>query len=466
MMMFWIFLVIDLVTIGIFYAVYGKKWKYEDGALMGVHIPQSAAQSEEVISFIERYHKCSGRFYFWNVVASVLICALNFWYVSVFMIAWSIWLIELCVGAIGLLCVAHRKLYDMKVEKGWVGCGGSRILAADTKTSALSGKMGASPWWHLVCLGLVLLPCLLPGVRRYIAEVDGGWIFLFSGVFLSALFFVLQMIYRRTANKVYSEDSGVNQEINRMQKSAWSWALLGGDAVNVAAGLFIAQCMDGTDWIGAGALAVYIFLESIPPVFIIAAFIYVSRRKRALLNADSTPVYIDDDVYWKNGWYYNPNDRRLLVQDWMCSWNYTTNMARPAGKISMAIGFGILVIGLPLLCVIFLRIDFTPIALKAGDTQVEITSGYSDVEIDYEEILGVRLIDELPEDDYKRTNGSADGRMLLGKFRGRETGKCRMYLYVGYEPILEIQTEEWMIYVNSRIDGEAAGWYDKISAML
>ena len=133
MMMFWIFLVIDLVTVGIFYGVYGKKWKYEDGALMGVHIPQSAAQSEEVRAFMDRYHKCSGRFYFWNVAASMLICALNFWYVSVFMIAWSVWLVELCVGAMGLLCVAHRKLYDMKVEKGWGGCGGSRILAADTK---------------------------------------------------------------------------------------------------------------------------------------------------------------------------------------------------------------------------------------------------------------------------------------------------------------------------------------------
>lgn len=35
-----------------------------------------------------------------------------------------------------LLFATHRKLYDLKVEQGWVGSGGSRIMAADTKTSA------------------------------------------------------------------------------------------------------------------------------------------------------------------------------------------------------------------------------------------------------------------------------------------------------------------------------------------
>ena len=55
MMMFWIFLVVDLITVGIFYAVYGRKQQYCEGMLMGVHIPKSAAESEEVRS-IRRDH--------------------------------------------------------------------------------------------------------------------------------------------------------------------------------------------------------------------------------------------------------------------------------------------------------------------------------------------------------------------------------------------------------------------------
>jgi len=48
MMMFVIFLIVNVGTIGIFYGVYGTKRKYEEGMLMGVHLPGSAAESEEV----------------------------------------------------------------------------------------------------------------------------------------------------------------------------------------------------------------------------------------------------------------------------------------------------------------------------------------------------------------------------------------------------------------------------------
>ena len=45
MFMFLMFALIDLVVIGIFYAVYGKKRKYSEGMLLGVHLPLSAAES-------------------------------------------------------------------------------------------------------------------------------------------------------------------------------------------------------------------------------------------------------------------------------------------------------------------------------------------------------------------------------------------------------------------------------------
>ena len=40
MMMFWIFLAVDLFTLGIIYAVYGGKREYSEGMLMGVHMPE------------------------------------------------------------------------------------------------------------------------------------------------------------------------------------------------------------------------------------------------------------------------------------------------------------------------------------------------------------------------------------------------------------------------------------------
>ena len=61
MMMFWIFFIVDLFTIGIFYAVYGGKREYSEGMLMGVHMPRSAAESEEVSGIMRQYRKRRSR---------------------------------------------------------------------------------------------------------------------------------------------------------------------------------------------------------------------------------------------------------------------------------------------------------------------------------------------------------------------------------------------------------------------
>ena len=44
--------------------------------------------------------------------------------------------------------------------------------------------------------------------------------------------------------------------------------------------------------------------------------------------------YVDDDIYWKNGWYNNPRDRRWVVPSRMCSSNYSFNMGKPGVALS------------------------------------------------------------------------------------------------------------------------------------
>ena len=120
MMMFVIFLIVNVGTIGIFYGVYGTKRKYEEGMLMGVHLPGSAAESEEVKMLMKKYRTWTKWFYTLNLLAGIAVCGFCFWYISVFMIVWSIWLVEVCIGAILLLYRTHRKLYDLKMKNGWI----------------------------------------------------------------------------------------------------------------------------------------------------------------------------------------------------------------------------------------------------------------------------------------------------------------------------------------------------------
>lgn len=124
MILFFMFAAISLSITGIFYAVYGTKRKYSEGMLLGVHLPQSAADSGEVADFMRRYYRNTKIFYLANAVVGVLSCLLSFWYLSLFIIGWSVWILEFCAGAIALLYRSHRKLYDLKIEKGWIGVSG------------------------------------------------------------------------------------------------------------------------------------------------------------------------------------------------------------------------------------------------------------------------------------------------------------------------------------------------------
>ena len=63
---------------------------------------------------------------------------------------------------------------------------------------------------------------------------------------------------------------------------------------------------------------------------------YRLKLKRGWVDAASMR-YVDDDVYWKNGWYNNPDDRHILVQDRFNSMNYSFNYGRPAVKVILGI---------------------------------------------------------------------------------------------------------------------------------
>ena len=284
------------------------------------------------------------------------------------------------------------------------------------------------------------MPCIDADIRHYLVMSDDGWIFPVTGILVSFTFGILHTVILRMRNKVYSEDSDLNVEINRMQKNVWSWALVGSSLFNAAAYLVVVSGLDADGEIGAGMLGVYCIMETIPGFFMIGGFFYMRSRKEKLLRKNDRPLYIDDDVYWKNGWYSNPNDRRLMVQDWACSWNYTTNMARPAGKIFMFLALLFVAACLVWGCVQIWKIDFVPIELNISGKQVVITSGYSDYGIACDDITGVELLDSLPDDDYRKINGGEDQHKMLGRFKGEDTGKCRMYLYTGYTPVLEIMT--------------------------
>ena len=115
-------------------------------------------------------------------------------------------------------------------------------------------------------------------------------------------------------------------------KRAWAKAFLGADCWNCAAWLYLVLRRDQAGGLGQGDWFVYAALQLAAAVAAMLPWGNLIRKKRELLTADEQPVEVDDDVYWKNGWYENPGDPHLLVPNRLCDTNYTFNMARPAAR--------------------------------------------------------------------------------------------------------------------------------------
>lgn len=463
MMLFWILAITDLIMVGITWAVYGSSATYRDGMLLGVHLPESAISLSPVAQLTDNYQKHIRKFYLLHLVLGVVVAIPFFWLASIGITLWCIWFCVFLARAVSLLYSAHRQLYLLKLEQGLGNTTKEPFtVAADTRTAIHTQKAALPLYWHLLPLVMVFIPLFFSSVRNYIHADTTGLLFLVIWIAVWLLFLLIAWCYSKTGNQIYSAHSEINLAINMQEHRSWSWMFFFYSLCNSLA--FISELIflaNDLEWYWWSHLLFFIF-QTIPIVTIFVIYFRVKKKKAQILAADDAPIYVDDDYYWRNGWYNNPVDPRLIVPDRFCVTNFTTNMGRPAGKILTA-GLAVVVAGLLIwMCGLFLRMDFVPVQMSIDGTQVSITSGYTDTSFSTDEILDLQLLDSLPDDSFVRSNGSADGHQLLGVFRGKKTGPCRMYVELDESPVLSIQTDEYTVFLTAPTKIQAENWYQEL----
>ncbi len=199
-------------------------------------------------------------------------------------------------------------------------------------------------------------------------------------------------------------------------------------------------------------------------LFILAAILWMMKKRQELLKTEEPLSYVDDDIYWKNGWYNNPRDRRWVVPSRMCSSNYSFNMGKPGVRyLTGALG-SVIVIGVLWLVVVFFGMDFVRPQLSIDGNQVTVRSAEYGISFARKEIEDAELLENLPEEDFVRINGLSDSRQLLGKFKGEESGKAMFYIRRGETPVLKIKLPEYTVFVNSEESGKVQEWYEELSS--
>lgn len=280
---------------------------------------------------------------------------------------------------------------------------------------------------------------------------------------MEAIFWFVHVWYSHRENVVYSNDSKINLAVNRLTKRVWSGMWIASNYLMLLsmAILLIPLAVRGS----TTTLEFFLFLaiQITVIVLITASILWLENKRNDILSADRSPLLVDDDLYWKNGWYSNPDDKRFFVQDRMCSANFSMNMAKPAAKaITGTITAGTILL-LVWICAVFVRMDFVKPQLSIRGANVEVTAGMYDISFSRDDILETELLDSLPEEPLRRTNGAATNDYLLGKFYGNQTGECRLYIYRNVRPILAIRLPEYTVFINSKTPGEVEAWYDSLN---
>lgn len=457
-------LFVNLLVVGCFALVYGTKMKYENGMLFGIHMPKEAQKDPEVQSLMEQYAVRMKKFYWWNVAGAVLSGLLAFSYTSIFMFGWMFWIFEFTIGSMGCICRYHRKLYDIKVKNRWFAGTGANIVVIDTAASAQAEEKQIRALWHLPAFLIFVILCLMSEVRAWIQEETVHLLVPVTAFLVTGVFWGLHVWSNQRRCEVFSENSRKNTAVHVRERRMWAWILLVGTYTNLAGMGVLLWQISRKGYLDTVDLIICVLLSLAGGLFILAAILWMMKKRQELLKTEEPLSYVDDDIYWKNGWYNNPRDRRWVVPSRMCSSNYSFNMGKPGVRyLTGALG-SVIVIGVLWLVVVFFGMDFVRPQLSIDGNQVTVRSAEYGISFDRKEIEDAELLENLPEEDFVRINGLSDSRQLLGKFKGEESGKAMFYIRRGETPVLKIKLPEYTVFINSEESGKVKEWYEELSS--
>lgn len=457
--MFIIFLVTNLFCISSMYYSIQSDFEYNNGMYLGVHIPPEHSKDIYITGLISKSRQLLNKYQLINAIISVAICFINFYSLITFMLIFIIWIIQYCIIPGTIINSAHKKLYNYKLENNWLIETQKRKIYIDTQLYSDDTTFIQGNKLHFIMIAIQLLlfiPVILKRNETYFTSM----LILFNSsllVSLCALF--INTLLNRHCKKVYSTSSNINKKIYSMSKKYNTTATYLLSAINTFAWTFIVFLYFINRHIGNMEFYVYISLQIISTICFIIPLFMLQHKKNNIINSNEDIIYVDDDEYWKTGYYCNPSDSRILVPNRINTANYAFNYGRPAARLLSGA-----ILALTAGCFLWAFVTLIPfvnltINTKLTEDSVIITAASYKSDILFDEITELKLINELPDDDFFKSNGGATDEYLVGNFRGTLYKKAKLYIWCDKGPVLMICTNDATIFVNSDKDGEIEQLY-------
>ena len=414
--------------------------KFKKNIALGVTFPKEGQTDEGVLKIISDYKKemaavCAG------LVAAAVI--LMFIPMKSMMAVYMLWIDAAILLPFIPYVSANRKLKEYKAEKGWIS--EKHVVTVDTQ--ALGQIRFPEPWKFVPPVIVSLIPAFF--------DPQGAFIYIMFALFCTLFGFSCRFLFRRKAEMV-DANTELTQVLTRIRSANWGklWLLTSWFMSASSIACFMAVRKPVISFVFMGVITAAVCWAAIHMEM-------KTRRLQEKLTAGSgTDWYVDEDDHWLFGILYsNPSDERLIVNN-RIGLNSTVNIAKPAGKVLMALVV-ILFAAMPLFGVWMDRADAKPIVLKEENGIVSAASGFSEKKVQTEEIVSVELLEELPS-NMSRRMGSAMEHLIEGSFTS-EIGALTVQADPTVSPFILIETKDGKKYLfNTRDPSETRDFYENL----
>lgn len=159
--MFITFASANLITIGAMWYGFMSQYRYNNGMVLGVHIPSEHAEEPGVTEQVTNARRKMKRFHIINLILIMALSILCFFNMALYVIIWIVWIFAYIGAAIYFNAAMHRKLYDYKVAQGWLVEGQKKKVYIDTAVLTMTEKSAVPYRYHAVVI-LIEILCVLP----------------------------------------------------------------------------------------------------------------------------------------------------------------------------------------------------------------------------------------------------------------------------------------------------------------
>lgn len=457
------YLVTNIFVILIMKYTVASNFNYKQGMYMGIHIPLEHKDEPEITEFVENVKKKFNKVQYINILPAIGVSVWCIFDILSSSIALLVWIFGYIMVSEYILMSSHYRLYKLKVSKGWIVENQKKVYI-DTNLSQSCGKSSVSMKYHWALIALVIagyIPIVCITNNDLLFE-DMSIYFMIS-ILISVLLYLFNIYVNRSEKDVYSGDSNINKAVSFYNKKYKSYALISMSIFNMTAWLYIVAVYLIHRSLFEGDMILYVTLQLLGSAFMVALLIYARKKKSDILVSDSNAVYIDDDEYWKYGFYCNPNDKRVLIKDRMFETNYSFNLGSKGGLIWTVVLTVALVATIFISIAVIIPFMNVNIKIDATNDYIDVKAASYECNINIDDIEEVQLFEHLPTDRFVRRNGGSTGSYDVGYYEGKSYGKCMLFILSGKSPVIMIRSKDKTVFFNSKEDGVIQELYNKLA---